>query len=393
MARATVVENGLTYTINFDDPRVVGRAFQSLAVGQLIDEITNQPISSPVTVTTDLVGATVKTAEDGIAGLVGIPLRVFPQLDTSTYSYQLGFQVQGYTPWTAEIDLAVQPGFPAAFTDVDLGQVAMRRTPFVLKGRTVTLNASNVPVGCAGATVAVTGLWRLTQDIDVIAGPPVVPFAGTDPGIYAGRPVGSTLEIVALPPVVEPPRSLLDDAAVGATRVTVSQSVGLTPGNVVGFDIADPDRVEYIEIAQIFAANDPNSPADLVLRFPLKRRHKVGALVQKVTVPAAGAPAAILAATAEPGDATIFLSTVAALGASQLTRIAGGASVPEYTQSLLYEATADSDGFYRLPAMTRVAAFEVTATRSVPLPALHSPATLFTPDYALYENRLDLTLS
>ena len=240
--------------------------------------------------------------------------------------FQLGFQVPGYTPWNAEIDLAIQPTFPTDFVDVDLEQIAMRRTPFVLKGRTVDLNASNVVVPCPGASVAVTGLWRLTQDIDVVAGPPVVPFAGLKPSLYAGRPVGATVEIVTLPTIVEPLRALLDDAQEGAMRVTVSQSVGLVAGNVVGFDLADADRVEYIEIAQVFAANDPNSPADLVLRLPFKHRHKVAAPVQKVTVPGPGAPVAVLAAAAEPGDATVFLSTVAGLGPTQLTRISGGRS-------------------------------------------------------------------
>ena len=42
--------------------------------------------------------------------------------------------------------------------------------------------------------------------------------------------------------------------------------------------------------------------------------------------------------------------------------------------------------------MSRMAAIEITATRPLPLPALNSDPTLFSPLYSLYENRLDLLL-
>jgi hypothetical protein len=391
MARTTVSVDGRLEVTNFDQPQARGGVFQSLVFAQLFDEIADAPIASPVAVFSDLAGARVRTAQNGIAGLIGTPTRSFPRLDTNSYSFDLEFVVRGFTPWQETLTVPIQATFPETFDGLELGSIGMRRWPFVLTGRTVTLDASNRTVACPNAAVAITGLWRRTGDIDLAAGPPATPVLAL-PALSANRPVGATIEIVALPPVAEPPRVLLFDVGEGSTTIEISQSVGLLAGQVVGIDVADPERAEYVEIESLAAANDPNSPATAVLRFPLRVRHRGGAAVQRVTVPAPGAADAALVADGAPGDATLFVDTTAAFPGPRLVRIAGGAAVPEYATCAPYEATSDGDGFYRLPPLSRVAAFELSASRALPLPALSSTAISFTPNYTNYENRLDLLL-
>ena len=392
MARANVRVDGLLVATNFDAPRAGGRILRSLVVARLVDEIADLPLAAPVAVSTDLAGARARTSQGGIAGLVGTPDRAFPRLDASAYSFDLGFAARGFVPWRSTVALPPQPGFPDAFDDLDLGPIAMRRTPFVLTGRAVSPGAAGLTAPCPGATVSITGLWQRATDIDPAAGAPAVPALAVLSGLSARRPAGTTLEIVALPPVPEAPRLLLLEAEAGDTAIRVGHSVGLLPGGVVGIDGADPDRAEHVEIASLAAPNDPNSPATAILRFPLRSRHRSGASVQRVSVPAPGPADAVLADDGAPGDATLFVDTAAALSGPRLVRIAGGASAPEYATCAPYAVVSDADGFYRLPPLGRVAAFEVSASRPSPLPALNASATPFTPNYALYENRLDLLL-
>jgi hypothetical protein len=393
MSRATLVDQGLIYTVNVDDPRNRGRIFQSLALAQLMDDISEQPIQATVQVTTDLKAATARTATNGIAGLVGIPLRVFPRLDAFAADYHIEFAVEGFTPFREPVHVPIQPSFPTTFSDSDLGPIVMRRTPFALKGRTSALDPTNRPVACPGAQVALTGLWRHTDDVDIAAGPPAVPVAAIQPSLYAPRPIGAGIEIVAMPTVAEPPRVLIAEAGPGSTTVAVSQSVGLVAGDVIGFELADPERREYIEIKAVHASNDPSSPATLDLELAIKRRHAAEATVQKTNSPALGAPVATLVETAMPGDVTLFVNSVAPLGPTQLVRISGGTAVPEYASCLLYRAVSDPAGYYRFPELHRVAAICVQATRTLPAPAADSGPVLFNPNYALYHNGLDLVLT
>ena len=393
MARSTVAHESRIYTVNTLERQARGRIYQSIVIAQLLDEITNEPLSVAVRVTTTLDQVRTKSAADGVAGVAGIPVKVFPELTALAYDFEVTFEATGYVPWTAEVTIPIQANFPDEFDSADLGQIGMRRTPISLSGTAVTLDGQNQHVPVDGANVSLSGIWRRVEDIDLSAPPQAATLLAISPGVYAHRPQpGSTMQIVALAPVVEPDRTLLASASEGELELSVSHSAGLVPGSLVGIDRADADRVEHIEVEQIVGPSDPDSPAVLVLRFPVKHMHREGVLVQNVTVPAAGPPDANLSTAAAPGDATVFVNSVAAFGASQTVRIAGGASVPEYANCRTYLAVSDADGHYRLPPMSRLAAVEVTAARAAPPPALNGvePVSL---TYALFDNRHDPTLS
>jgi len=393
MSRTTIVDGSSAYVVNFDDPRAAGQIYQAIVIAQAIDEITGEPLNVPIRVTTTLAGVRTKSGADGVAGLVGTPSKVFPDLATLAYAFAITFEAVGYMPWTANINLAIQPSFPDDFMPVDLGQARMHRTPISLTGTTVELDAQNHPVAVNGATVSITGIWRRTANVDLSAPPGDPNVVSITPSLYAERPnPGSDVEIVTLTPVVEPDRWLTLSASAGDRDLFVSQSIGLSGGAVVGIDRDDPDRAEHIEIQQVIGPSDPNSPAILRLRFPLKYRHRENARVRLVTVPPVGPPDATTTDDAMVGDVTLFVNSTAAFGPAQTVRIHGGAFVPEYAECRLYSAVSDADGRYRLPWLSRLAAVEVTAHRSVPPPALNATEPISF-NYNLFENRHDLTLS
>jgi hypothetical protein len=392
MPRQTVLLEGQSRIVNFDDPRRRGDIFQSLVMGQLVDELTDAPIKSAFSVSCDLAGARTKAAEDGVGGAVGIPTKLLPKLKTKVYDFNIGFQSNGFLPVTASVHFGTQAGFADQFVAKDLGKVLARRSPVALRGRTVRLDVNNRPVGVSGAAVEVTGVWRLVADVDLVAGPIVSPMASLRPGLALDRPVGSSLEVVSPAAVAEPPRALAAAAMAGDVDVSVSHAVGLAAGDLIAFDQIDPDRSEFVEIKAVIGPSDPASPAHLTFTVPLRISHGFGSPADKVTVPAPGAADANTTIAAVKGDPIAFVDSTAALATGDVVRITGGGPLAEFAIVSLYRAVTDPDGFYRLPPITRVAAVEITATRVLPLPALSAvvPISL---TYGLSENRLDLTMS
>lgn len=387
MARAMVTVGGVARTVNFDDPPRPGNLYQALVIAQLLDEITEIPLVVPVQVTTDLVGARPKHADDGIAGIAGVPTRLFPALDIQAYAFSVRFEAAGYSPVIATVSLGPEAPFPSTFTMADLGQLPARRLAAVLEGTTVTLNAFNQPVPVAGAQVDITGLWRTAAALSGLAVPSSI--VSLRPGAYAERPSGAAVKIVTLTPVLGPPRRVVADAAAGQDRVGVSNTAGLAAGTVLGVDRGDPDREEHVEIAQVIAPSDPSSPGTVRLRHPLLRRHRRDSLAEVVTVGALGPPEATLTDATQPGDPTAFVSATAPFDPPQTVRVAGGLSAPEYLTCGRYRTSSDLDGSYRLPPLSRVAAVEVEADQL----AFHVGPTPFTPNYSVVQNRLDLTLT
>jgi hypothetical protein len=393
MDRSTIVSDGVSYLVNFDEPRARGDIYQAIVMAQLIDEITGEPLNVPVTVSTPLARVRTKVAQNGVVGVVGVPSWAFSALSGPTVDFEVSFDAPGYMTFTTTVSQAILPTFPTDFDSTDLGQLLMRRGPVSLSGTAVQLNAQNQAVPVGAAEVSISGIWRRLEDVDLSAPADAPNLLSISPSLYAERPQpGSDLEIVTLAPVAEPDRRLLKSTGPGDIELSVDQHFGVAAGSVVAIDIDDPDRIEHIEVQQVIGPSDTNSPATLRLRFPVKHRHRATVRVQRVNVPAIGAPDATLTDIGMPGDVTLFVDTTAAFGPSQTVRVRGGTSVSEYVECRPYLAVSDADGHYRLPRLARLAAVEVTAARAAPPPALNAvePVSL---NYNLFENRHDLTLS
>jgi len=159
----------------------------------------------------------------------------------------------------------------------------------------------------------------------------------------------------------EPPRTLVAAAPAGATRIAVSSTGSLAALDLVGLDLADPDRAERVQVVTVHGPADPLSPAEVELRFPLAGEHREGTLVSRIVAPGAAPPPVLLMAEALEGDQTLAVSTLAGLTAGQVVRISGGTAAPEYRTTDLYEVTTNADGFGRFPPMTGLAAIAVSA--------------------------------
>jgi hypothetical protein len=232
----------------------------------------------------------------------------------------------------------------------------------LIDGR-VELQTAAATTPIAGATVAITKLWR--QIPSPVLNPPPDPFQplSLDPALAASRPIATTLRrrsaIVAPSTFV-----LLDDLQPGLTTFRLSNTVGLAPGQILAFDRLDLDHREFVAIDSITGAISPLQPATIQLRFALAYRHFK---VESVTLGPAGA-VNTLGVPAIEGDRVFLADSLNGIVTGTLIEISGGAAPDEYRTGSIFSVTSDVRGFYRLPPLSRVGQLELTAQDGVHLP-------------------------
>ncbi|MBB2890240.1 hypothetical protein [Flexivirga oryzae] len=381
----TILDGSRAHVVDLLGPRPAGRVRQGIVLLQAFDELTGHPVRGRLTVTTDAYGLTGGTAADGVGGLVGTPSRAFPDLAGSARTLDVRVDVPGYLPWTGTVTLPAQPGFPDTFNGVALGRINLHRVPVTLEVHTFKLDAQGGTVAVGGADVNITGVWRTTADLTQPAAPPqllAMPLGATQ-----AWPLGTGIDSVSLVPVAEPPRLLAASTAPGDRTISVSRAGALAPGDLVGLDLADPDRRGYLTVQSLSATGDQDSPVQLTLAGPVRIAHAAGVGVRRVTAPA---PAPADTTTTDPvsvGDPTVFVGTTAPFASVELVRAAGAGITDEYLDSHLYRATSTADGTARLPPISRVAAVEISAGHG----GLTATVRV-TPDYQTPVNTVGLTL-
>ena len=352
-------------------------------MAQLLDGLTGAAVTG-ASISTAFPGLRSRTASGGFVGLIGDPSRVLPGLATTSYDVDLVVEADGYAPRHEHVAFAVQPGFPESFVAADLGRLSLRRSPVALRAGTYELDPTNRPVALGGATVTVNGWWRT---VDELGGPPAAgTIVGVGPGLSAARPSGSGIDVPALSMPAEAPRSLVAAVRPGDTRLQLTSAGALAAGDLVGLDLADPDRAERVEVVAVDGPADLLSPAQVDLRFPLASSHAEASPVRRIVAPGAAPPLVVLAEPALEGDRTLALSSLGGLGSGSVVRVAGGGVAPEYRVVDLYDLTTDGEGFARFPPITGLAALAVSAA-SGGLGA-HARVTLTQPSPAV-----DLTLT
>src|SRR5262249_34783760 len=100
------VVNSQPYVVSPDDPPPLGRRLWALVRAQVVDELTDQPVLSAITLESDAAFASPRVASDGLVGLVGIPQQVFPPLAAHNYTVRLTVRAAGYLP--RRVAVAVQ---------------------------------------------------------------------------------------------------------------------------------------------------------------------------------------------------------------------------------------------------------------------------------------------
>ena len=167
MAREVVVAGDLPYTVNFDDPRRRGDLFQSLVLAQLFDELTGNPVSGPVTVTTNLAGARRAYRPQRCRGPRRQSGTRLPAPRRPAVSLRRPLRRRRLPPARASA------GDRRAATDLPRHRSPTRtsassgsaRQPVSFTVRALEPDLPNPPRPVANATIEISRVWRLVADL------------------------------------------------------------------------------------------------------------------------------------------------------------------------------------------------------------------------------------
>jgi hypothetical protein len=155
MTCRTLQANGQQWRFCPDDPPPEAGRTQRIAFALLTDDLILGPPRTAVSVTSvrpDFAGV---SGPDGRVGVVGQPFPTLPPAQAPGTPIGVTLDAPGYLPLALNGLLGAQPGYPAAFTPLDLGNWRLQRQPTAIWGR-VTRLAGGVAQPVAGAAVAVT---------------------------------------------------------------------------------------------------------------------------------------------------------------------------------------------------------------------------------------------
>jgi hypothetical protein len=380
MTHAAIQVGERTFTVSFDDEQPRGRRTTVIVRGRAVDELTGEPIEASLTVepagaafarnsSRMLVGP--RRSAGGVVGLVGVPLLALPQVDTQSYEVGLRVAAAGYHALVARVNHGPIAGPLGTWQPADLGDLLLHGAATHVAGRVVAEGTPRTPI--AGAQVRVAQAWRTLPTPTTVPAPIASRLLSVSPPLYAPRTAASdTADETVLTAVAGQDKQLREGPGAGTTEVWLSDGVGLGPGTLLRFEPTDPDRAEVIPVGLVDGAAAPSAnpalPAVVTLGHPLAFSHRQRIAVEVV----AEAPGAQhnLDVDAEPGDRSLMLATLGALGAVAWIRIAGGAA-PEYHRPALLEVATDTEGFYRLPAIDRLATIRLEAVAPGLGPSVH----------------------
>jgi hypothetical protein len=163
----------------------------------------------------------------------------------------------------------------------------------------------------------------------------------------------------------------------------------LAAGDILLIDANEPDLIEFISIKSITGAGTPDQPATITLDHALSYEHRKNAVVLRVN-PAGVGPPKQIADEALAGDTCVFLNNLSGLTVATEVEL-NGVSANEYHSLNRFLVVSDSDGYYRLPPISRIAQMVIEGEKVVG-PQTFAAKTTFRPDYSKRENTLDLTL-
>ena len=357
MSRSVVTVGDRAYTVSGLEPRDRYELFQAIVVVQLVDDLTGAPITGPVQIVGDLAGLLPRVGPGGFVGLVGVPSRVLPILAGNAHVLEVVIGAAGYESHREQVPFPAQAGFAAA----DLGVLRLRRTAVSVAVSTYALDLSGRTAPLDAAAVTLAGWWARTDQLG--GAPRTTPLLGLAPGLSTPRASGADLDVPALTAPAEPERLLVDGVAAGSTRLRVSNTGALTPGDLVGLDLAEPDRAERVEVSSVVGGVDLLAPTWLTLRWPLRLDHAADSSAVRLVAPAPVGPAATTSAAAFEGDRTVEVSTLTGLATGAVVRVSGGGAGAEYRVATRYEVSTNTDGVGRLAPLSGVAAVVVNATK------------------------------
>ena len=389
MSRRNIQLENRIVIISADDPVPLVRRIQAVFKLRITDELTTRPPESTISLKVEERGYIPRVASDGLAGLVGIPQQVIPQLNAKGYPIHLTISAPGYVDRELQEEIPQDLNFPLHFSarQVDL---SLHREPTTISGRTVRI-AGNASTPLPGSEVTVTGIWRVAPpDVSVPPDPPHLVYLRAP--LHVDRPAATqSLQPRDLTIVAGSDKALLNDVSPGVDAIRLSDRQGLAAGGVLQIDAGQPDLGEFIEIESVPTTSAPDQPTLISLNQRLMQSHRRDAVV-KLTQPQLPGTPRVFTVDATTGDTSIFLDNLTGLASGQMVQIIGLAGKDEFHEVRTYSVLSDANGYYRLPPLSRVAQVEIHAEKTVGAQTFER-TTIFRPDYRPRENCLDLTLA
>ena len=373
-----------------DDPVPLVNRIQALFKLRITDELTTRPPESTINLRVEERNYTARVASDGLAGLVGIPQQVIPGLNAQGYPVNLTVSAAGYLTRELHEEIRKDLSFPTHFAarQVDL---ALHREPVTISGRTVRVSG-NTSTPLPGIEVRLTGIWRTAPPADLIVPPDPPNIIHLQSPLYLDRSaLTQFLQPRDLPVAAGIGKTLVDDVSPGTDVIQLSDRQGLAAGDVLQIDVGQPDLAEFVEIETVPTTSAPDQPTLITLNQELMQSHRRDSVVKRTVPQPPGIPRAFTV-DATTGDTCVFLDNLNGLATGHGVQITGLPTKDEYHKLTTFSALSDSEGYYRLPPLSRVAQIEIHAEKIVGID-LFQVTTIFRPDSHQRENRLDLTLA
>ena len=400
MPRRAVEANNLIYQVSPDDPPVSGNRVWGLVRARVVDEMTGQPTNGSIRLETDLHSVSTIVASNGLVGLTGIPMQVFPGLKSKDYQVTLKVRAEGYVSQDVvfTIEKAKNSNFPVEFTPPLAVEVNLHHDPIVIAGRVMLQAADGTKSPLNGAIVRVTKIWRMPPSATLSPPPDPASLISLDPPLYADRRISGTATLIqqTFTEVSGEDKFLLEDYSAGTHKIRLSDRINLIPspsGSLLLVDAGQADIAEYLVIDSINGGITQDQPATISLNYPLANFHRKNAVVRRV-IPADTGVSIPIAYDAIAGDTCIFVTHLGALATDNPVKISkgeppsGGAIPDEFHRVSLFSTVSGIDGYFRLPPLARVAQISLSAEQG----ALTPVTVEFRPNYSLRENWLDFDL-
>ncbi len=387
MNRRTIQSNNRLYTYSPDNPVPLGRRIWGVISVLLMDEITElQPSGTPF-ISTTYKGLDPRVAqESGLVGLVGIPVRVFPNLMNQDYTVDFTVGAEGYIPRKGKTSVPQNASFPDTFTPALLLELDLHRPAVAIRGRTVKV-AGKSTQALPGATVQLTGFWPTIASTS--GTPQPVNMLALRPPLYFDRStLNSTINGWAITPVPGDDKMLLADAPAGSDSFRLSDALNILNTDLLIVDDGDPERTEYMLIVSgsITGAAAQGQPTTIRLTHSLAYTHRAGATVRRAILPSTAGFTKSFDRDALTGDSVVFLNNLTNVVAAEIVEVTDGSQPREFHHLRTYSVTSDGSGYFQLPPVSRVAQVRLEATH--PGPVTSSPK-LVSLQYGGADNRVD----
>jgi hypothetical protein len=165
--------NGRTWRHSPEAPVPEAALLRAIALARVIDDMTLLAPRVALAIHSDTPPFTGNAGSDGLVGLIGTPARVVPPSQIAGLPVAFTVSAAGYETLALAGVMAAQPGYPAAFSALDLGMWRLQRNPLILAGR-VTRMVAGVLVPVAGATINVTAAVPVRALAGALPAPPSV---------------------------------------------------------------------------------------------------------------------------------------------------------------------------------------------------------------------------